>query len=346
MSFASMIGELQANVTGTDAAYAATLINEAWGDVRRLGGWSWQLQETGFTVPGALSTGTVTLTFGSPYVVGDSDAVAAWTTVGIGSQYGSLLTQRQFRSGGTSGAGTMYDIIAFDGVSTLTLNRPFSDPLTSLSAAVPTQEYFIYQPYIVAPVKDFRRWLTVYDIANCGSLNVRGDRKAIPGPGGDPQRQIFTNPGSLLALGQDSRGQGTATPSSTLGWERYELWPGPQNQFLYQAWFVRHGADLVNLTDELPIGIPESMVKAQARYRCYEQAEANKDPQNPRGSGADYRFLMGAALKQYETSLKQARLQDRDKCDIFFTTMHRFRGGISPTTFNPATGGVLSQVGI
>jgi len=32
--------------------------------------------------------------------------------------------------------------------------------------------------------------------------------------------------------------------------------------------------------------------------------------------------------------------------DIFITTMHRFRGGPAPTTFNPATGGVLSQVGI
>ena len=81
-----------------------------------MGGWSWQLFETGFTVPGALSTGTVTLQFGSYQVIGDANAVTAWTTLGIGSQYGSLLTQRQFRSGGVSGAGTIYDIIAFDGV--------------------------------------------------------------------------------------------------------------------------------------------------------------------------------------------------------------------------------------
>lgn len=340
---ADMINELQGNVVGVDAAYAKTLINEAWQDVRRLGGWSFQLAETGFTVPGQLSTGTVTLQFGSATVIGDANATAAWAT---GSQYGSLITQRQFRSGGVSGAGTMYDVIAYnptgDGsFATLTLNRPFTDPLTSLTAAVPTQQYMIYQPYIVAPVKDFRRWLTVYDIANCGSLNVRGDRRAIPGPGGDPQRQIFTNPGDILPLGADSR-----LNSSTLGWQRYELWPGPQNQFLYQAWFVRFGADLVNLSDTLPVGVPESLVKARARYRCYEQAEANKDPKNPRGAGADYRFLMGAADKQYAAELKQVRLEDRDKCDIFFTTLHRFRGGPNPTTFNPATGGVLSQVGV
>jgi len=331
-----MISELQGSVAGIDAAYARTLIQEAWADVRRIGGWSFQFGETGFTVPGALSTGTVTLQFGSASVIGDANAAAAWLTT---SQYGSLITQRQFRSGGLSGAGTMYDIIAFDGVNTLTLNRPFTDPLTVMTAPVATQEYMIYQPYIVAPVQGFRRWLTVFDIANSGWLFTRGDRREIGLA--DPQRQIFANPDRLLALGTDTR-----SGSSTSGWQRYELWPGPQNQYLYQAWYLHFGPDLVNNTDTLPDGIPESMIKARARARCYEQAEANKDPQNPRGAGADYRFLIGEANKTYAYELKQARLQDRDKCDIFVTTMHRFRGGPAPTTFNPATGGINAQVGI
>jgi hypothetical protein len=343
--FADMYMEIQGNVPGADVIYAQTLVREAWQDVRRLGGWSWQLEETGFTVPGLIGTGTVTLTFGSPFVVGDSDAAAAWLTPGIGSQYGSLLTQRQFRSGGTSGAGTMYDIIAFDGVNTLTLNRPFSDPLTSMNGTPVTgQDYSIYQPYIVAPRKNFRRWLSVYDIANSGWLFVRGDRREVGLS--DPQRQIFANPDRLLALGVDRRGYGTATPSSTLGWKRYELWPGPQNQYLYQAWFVTWGDPLVNATDELPPGIPESLVKARARYRYYEQAEANKDPKNPRGAGADFRFLMGAADKQYKAELLQCRLEDRDSCDIFVSTMHRFRGGPAPVTYDANTGGILAQVGV
>lgn len=335
-----MIGELEGNVAGVDAAYAKTLLQEAFQDVKRLGGWSWQFGQTGFTVPGSLSTGTVTLQFGSPTVTPDANALAAWNTPGIGSQFGSLLTQRQFRSGGVSGAGTMYDIVGFTG-GVITLDRPFADPLTSLTGPVAEQDYFIYQPYIVAPVKGFRRWLTVYDIANSGWLFTRGDRRAIPGPGSDPQRQIFANPDRLLAIGQDTR-----QSSSTPGWQRYELWPGPQNQFLYQAWYLWWGPELVNLSDELPIGIPESMIKARARYRCYEQAEANKDPKNPRGAGADFRFLMGAALKQYEAELKQARLEDKDKCNIFLSTMKRARGGPAPVTFDPATGGILAQVGV
>lgn len=331
-----MIFELMGSVPNIDAAYAKTLIQEAWSDVRRLGGFSWQFGETGFTVPGSLSTGTVTLQFGSDQVIGDANAASSWLTTSI---YGSLISQRQFRSGGTSGASTIYDIVAYDGVNALTLNRPFTDPLTSFSAPVLTQNYMIYQPYIVAPVPDFRRWLTVFDIANSGWITVRGDRREVGL--GDPQRQIFSNPGSLLALGIDVRQN-----SSTAGWQRYELYPGPESQYLYQCWYLREGADLVNLTDTLPIGIPESLIKARARVRCYEQSEANKDPQNPRGAGADYRFLMGAAEKQYKEELKQVRIEDRDRCDIFVHTLHRFRGGQYPATFNRSTGGIRDTVGV
>lgn len=340
MSLANMIFELTGNAPGIDAAYARTLIQEAWADVRRLGGWSWQLCETGFTVPGSFGTGTVTLQFGSDQVIGDANAAAAWLTPGIGSQYGSLITQRQFRSGGTSGAGTMYDIVAFDGVNTLTLNRPFTDPLTSFTAPVVNQKYMIYQPYIVAPVKDFRRWLTVLDMANSAWLWTRGDRREVSTVE-DPQRQIFANPDRLLALGQDGRAN-----SSTAGWERYELWPGPENQFLYQAWYERFGADLVALTDELPVPISEDLVKTRARLRAYEQAEANKNPANPRGAGADYRFLMGAANAEYEKKIKATRLRDRDACEMFNTTMTRIRGGSAPLPSTYANGILRGTVGV
>jgi hypothetical protein len=417
MALENMVYELQGSVPNMDAAYARTLINEAWQDVRRLGGWSFQFAESGFTVPGMLSTGTVTIQFGSPYITGDVNATTAWNTPGIGSIYGSVLTQRQFRSGGTSGAGSIYDIIAYGGngsvaygttatpgsgqtpgtytvnildtgngtgatasivvqsdgtvnapptiltiganymqpyitfaeggtpaqfilnqFGVLTLNRPFSDPLTSFTSLVTGQEYGIYQPYIVAPVKDFSRFLTVFDIANSGWLFVRADRRAVGRD--DPQRQIFANPDRVMSLGQDER-----VGSSTPGWERFEIWPGPQNQYLYQVWFLRFGADLVNLSDTLPVAIPESMVKAKARARCYEQAEANKDPQSVRGAGADYRFLIGAALAQYERELKYARLRDRDRVDIFNTRLSRAAAGPAPVTFNPATGAILAQVG-
>lgn len=334
-----MAAELQGNVPNIDAALARTLVQDAWGDVRRIGGWSWQYMQTGFTVPGLLSTGTVTLTFGSPLVTGNALASAAWATA---SQYGSLLTQRQFRSGGVSGAGTIYDILsvsfAVPTAAVITLDRPFSDPLSTMPGPLAGQAYSIYQPYIPAPVADFSRWLSVLDIANSGWLLTRGDRRQVNIA--NPQRQIFANPDRLLAIGQDSR-----VGSSTSGWERYELWPGPQNQYLYQAWFLRFGLDLIGDDATLPIGIPESLVKARARARCYEQAEANKDPQTSRGAGADFRFLMGAATKQYESELQFARLRDRDKADIFVHTLRRLQSGPAPTTAL-SSGAILGQVGV
>ena len=203
----------------------------------------------------------------------------------------------------------MYDIIAFDGVSTLTLNRPFTDPLTVMTAPDPAQKYMIYQPYIVAPVKGFGAGCPSSILQTLGGCSPVATGAKL---GLTILSVRFANPSALLALGTDTR-----LNSSTAGWQRYELWPGPQSQFLYQAWYLWSGPDLVLPTDTLPYGIPESLVKARARYRCYEQAEANKDASNPRGAGADYRFLMGAADKQYGAELKQARLEDRDKCDIF-----------------------------
>jgi hypothetical protein len=339
--FSDMWSEISGNVTNADQSYAKTLLNEAWEDVRRLGGWSFQFIQTGIAVPGLLGTGTVTLQFGNPVAIGDANATAAWATASI---YGSLITQRQFRAGGVSGAGTMYNVIGYDTTTyapfaALTLDRPFTDFLTSQTAPVTGQGYSIYQPYITGPCKDFRRFLSVLDIANAGWLWVRADRRSVDR--NDPQRQIFSNPDRLLPMGQDTR-----PGSSTAGWPMFELWPGPQNQFLYQVWGLRFGAPLVNPTDELPIGIPESMIKAKARARYYEQAEANKDPANPRGAGADYRFLIGVADAQYKRELKAARLEDRDKVDIFTSQMQRSGAGVSPTTYNSATGAINAQVGV
>jgi hypothetical protein len=57
---------------------------------------------------------------------------------------------------------------------------------------------------------------------------------------------------------------------------------------------------------------------------------------------------MGAAEKQYKEELKQARLEDRDKCDLFINTMQRQLGlyGYYPATYNSATGAVSAQVGV
>lgn len=332
MSLATMIAELRGCVPKYSAGLARTHIQNAWSDIRNMTGWSFQLFSGGFGTPGLTNAGSVTVTYGSDQVVGDAAASTAWLAASIPN---SLLTQQQFRVN----VGTIYNIIAFDGTSTLTLDRPYYDKSTGAN-----QGYSIYQPYIPAPYEDFLTWESVVDINNAIDLCANGAKKFRDyADNFDPQRQIFSNPGSLIAHGKDYRGAGTPNASATLGWQVWELYPQPQAQFAYQTWGTRKGADLVNLSDTLPQPITEHLVKALARVKAYEWAEANKDPRNPRGAGADFRFLMGGVAKEAAAQIKELRSQDRDAVDMFYSVMSRVKGYGYPTTFSPSQGTVSAN---
>jgi hypothetical protein len=322
-----MIGEMRGAVPGYSALLARTHIRNAWTDVRKMKGWSFQLCNGGFATPGLVNAGSATVTLGSPTVTGDAAASAAWLTA---STPISFLTQRQFRVG----ASTIYNIIAYDGVSTITLDRPWID--TSAGAGL---GYSIYQCYYPVPVQDFASWESVVDVNNCIDLCAGTAKKyVVQANQYDPQRQIFSNPGSIIPYQVDAR-----PGSSTLGWMMYELYPQPQSQYAYSTWYMRDGADLVNPTDTVPFPITEHLIKTLARVKAYEWAEANKDAANPRGAGADYRFLMGAAAAEAKDQLKQIRSEDRDRVDMWYTVMSRVSGYGYPATFNPATGMVNAR---
>jgi hypothetical protein len=341
VSLQTMIAEMRGAVPGYSALLARTHLREAWTDIRNMSGWSFQLGVGSFSTPGKVSSGTVTVQLGSTQVIGDADATAAWLTAGTPL---SLLSMRQFRIG----AGTIYNIIAYDDgtdtaganypFATLTLDRYYSDLTTNNSPQV-GNGYTIYQPYIATPVKEFEAWEGVCDTTNViwlATKPTKAERTRIDRA--DPQRQIFSNPGTLLINKIDDRPN-----SATLGYMLYELYPQPQAQYAYQTWYTWKGPDLALPTDTVPYPITEHVVKARARVKAYEWAEANKDPANPRGNGADYRFLIGAALAEYNASLKDIRLLDRDRVDMWSDTMTRITGFGPVSTFNPATGQVTAR---
>ncbi len=353
MAFSNMVAELRGCVSGYSALLSRVHINEAWRDIRNLKGWSFQLGTSAISTPGKVTQGTVTVQFGSTFIIGDATATAAWLTA---STPVSFLSQRQFRVG----AGTIYNIIAYDDgqtpfdipsgtgspnypFATLTLDRPYIDLInptpSPITTPVPTQGYSIYQCYYATPVKDFEAWENVTDVTNVIWLKCNAsyaDRIRIDRS--DPQRQIFSNPGIVLPYGVDSR-----PGSSTLGSMLYEWYPQPQAQYIYQTWFTRTGEDLVSPSDTLPYPITEDVVKSYARVKAYEWAAANVDPTNPRGNGADYRFLMSAAKAQGDTKIKEIRLLDRDRVDMWKSTMTRLSGWGAQATFDPSTGMVSSR---
>jgi hypothetical protein len=333
MSLITMGAELTGCAPGIDQDLAIIKIKEAWETIRKLRGWSFQFASGGFSTPAALRSGTVTINggFGGTTVTGDAVASALWNGA---SQYGSLVSQRQFRIGG----GTIYNIVALNNTNpsaiVITLDRAYTDPLTSYTAA---PGYLIYQPYLVVPVRGFTRWLAVRDMTNVRWLNIDADyQDRRTTDKADPQRQLYTQPLMLLPYQTDQR-----AGSPTIGWFQYEMYPQPTSQYAYQTWYAWDGPDLVNPNDVLPSAITENMVKCLARVGCYEHAEANKDPQNPRGAGGDFRFLMGAAQKQYESEKQVCRTKDLELVNMFMATFSRIGSPAPFSTYNPQTG-VLS----
>lgn len=330
MSLQTMAYELTGRVPNLDIDLAVTMVRDAWGSVRKLRGWSFQLGQGGFAAPAQYANGTVSITYGGTTITGDSVASAGWATL---SQAGSLITQRQFRIGG----GTIYNIVKADfttpTAAVLTLDRPFIDYQANTSGL----PYIIYQPYYAAPVNNFIRWLAIRDMTNVRWLNVNADydtRRATDMA--DPQRQIYAPPLVVLPLSTDQR-----AGSSTAGYMLYELYPQPSTQIVYQTWYEWEGADLVNPTDTLPEPITEKLVKCQALMDAYGMAEGNKNPENPRGAGADFRFLVGQYQAMYAEELKACRVNDRERVSLFSATMSRLGSPAPFSTWNPATG-VLS----
>lgn len=269
--------------------------------------------------PGAGATASITVT-----PAGTVTAPPEIITPGSGYVNPYII----FAQGGTPA------VFTFAQFGVLTLDRPYYDTTAGSDLG-----YSIYQCYYAVPVKDFQAWESTVDINNAIDLCASGARKYREmADMFDPQRQIFANPGTWIPYQIDTR-----PGSSTLGFLLMELYPQPQAQFAYQTWFTRLGEDLVNLQDTLPFPITEHVVKALARVKAYEWAEANKDPMNPRGNGADFRFLMGAAAKEAAAQLKEIRSLDRDRVDMWYSVMSRVQGYGYATTFNPATGMVSSN---
>ena len=54
-------------------------------------------------------------------------------------------------------------------------------------------------------------------------------------------------------------------------------------------------------------------------------------------------FAMGAAAKEAAAQLKEIRMEDRDRVDMWYTVLNRVKGLGVVTTFNPNTGFVRSN---
>lgn len=264
---------------------AEKMVQDAWRKIRDSRQWGFLRVEGSLDVPDLISTGTVTATQFSTSVVGDAAAGAAWAAVTL-----PLLTLRQFRLAAGS---PIYNITAFDGSVTLTLDRAY----TGATAAASTYE--IYQCYYKTPVKDFLRWRSLHNPLQGYRFRRRNlHRKQEEINRRDPQRGSSGTPMWAAAY-----------KHSIDGYPLFELWPHPtsaSNSLMCVA--QRRGVDL-GATEDCPEAIPADLLAVATRLQAYEWALAN----NKSGTkGPEWSRLISVATQDYEGTLKRARVQDEE----------------------------------
>lgn len=313
MSFITMSKSLaQGEIPGISLELAKTKINEALEKIYDETSYSFQSKQGGWLIPGLVaSTGTVTVTPYSATVIGDAVASSAWAAVAANPG----LTQLQFRNPSYA----LYDIIAYDTTShapfgTLTLDRPWMEPVTGSG-----QSYYIYQAFFTVPVQDFRTFVDIRDTTNGDYVSwtdVSQDDLSLL----DPQRVVFgpALPTFAVPLGIDTR-----TGSATLGWLRYEVWPHILSLYPLSFSYKRRGPALVNPGDTVQYPITEELVIWRAKEVLYQYKEAQKGENMQRGSGADWRFLAEAAGAEYKECLKKIRAIDANLHRDFVTKPKR-----------------------
>jgi hypothetical protein len=326
--------ELRGTVPKIAFSYTKTLINRAWEDLRRQSLWSFQLFEGQWIAPPQVaSTGTATTTQGSTLVNLDATATAAVNALAVSQPY-SLITQRQFRIS----SGGIYNIWGYNptgnsGNGQLILDRWYGEP------SLTNSQFSIFQCYYVptvanSPITDFRAWISVRDMQNFTDLfTERYTMRQIDAM--DPQRTWYGIPSDVVPYQDDQN------PSSpTYGSLMFFLWGLPTFNINYQLYGVRGGMPLSNPADTLPYAVGQDVVMAKAKYYAYEWAEANKDS-TPRNSGPDFKFLMGAANKEYDILFRKYRQLDRDRVDNWFAVRDRSLWAKYYAFFN-SQGGVAS----
>jgi len=246
MAFADLTAELVGTVPRISALHAQQVINRAWDRVRDSRLWSFHfVSDAQLFVPFGITAGSVTATFDSKTVVADAAAAAALNAVAIANPPLAspvLGVGRQLRVGSTNGistpTGPNYNIVAWDGINTLTIDRPYGE-FTVTRAPYQVLKCY-YAPPAPPPFIDLEpdlRFVRYQVISN------RNAGYSIFGP------NLYWSQAQLNAIDPQRGGQGDAYimanyGHNSLGQPVMELYPNPVNFTTYYATYWTRWQDL------------------------------------------------------------------------------------------------------
>ena len=235
---------------------ATDFLRDAWRKLaNRKRAWSWLTATSQMVFPNEMTTGTVTVTLNSNQVVGDATASAAWTAALVGLQ---------FRIGVNA---PIYTVIAFDGVSTLTLDQVWG---STTQAAI---GYEIYAAYQTMPA-DFVSFQTCWDPSLAWRLwantITQADLNML-----DPQRATSGNPYACVFRDFDPTGL-TSPPRA-----RYEIWPHRKSAYVLPFIYVKQFVDVDDSTFTLPYLIQGDILVQGALAEVAQWPGPDLDHRNP-----------------------------------------------------------------
>ena len=240
MASQDSIRELLGTVPKLPATHAGQILNRAWGRFRDCRLWSFNvIADAQWWVPKAITTGSVNCTYQSPTVTVTSSAtIAAFNALAgvtppIGNA-GVLGTGRQIKIGSTSsltsGTGPCYNIVNWDGIGSLTLDKPFGE------ATQTGAQYTLLRAYYAAPPAPFGALPNGYDATFIRPLTATNRVTGYTIRG----KKLYWTQAQLNAIDPQRGGQGDAYIVSSygrnsLGQPVFELYPNPVNQATYSV---------------------------------------------------------------------------------------------------------------
>lgn len=246
---------------------------------RRTWSWGWVFGE--FLFNNVYTTGTVTVTFNNPNVVGTG---TNWTTA---------LQGRQFRTGSQS---PIYTVLTVNSATSLTLSLDGATVAQWGSNSATNVVYQIYNAYQTVPA-NFKELISVVDPQMNWRLRTNVSRYEIDTI--DPQR---SNTGVSYAVVDASYTAGTSpTPLA-----RLEFWPHQLSQYVLPYTYSSQPPDLQDPNAILPRIIRGDVVLEGALSRCAEWPGPSVDNPNPYFN-LNLAVMHGA---RYERMLAELEMRD------------------------------------
>lgn len=325
MSYLSMTTALQGDIPGVARKQAQSALRRALTKIYQDRSWSFQTAYAGWLAGKVLLTnGTFTVTQYTDQVIADATATALIAGL-VGRPF---ITELQYRDPQRS----PYNIVGIDNdvnapFTTLTLDRLWMEPTSG-----PGQPYMIYQCYFPAPVENFRGFQEIRDTTDASRIDYWSKSQASLALD-DPQRLVFGTPGYCVEWGPDLR-----PGSSTYGFRLYELWPQQLSLVPYSFGYEYDGPMLTLPTDRVPYPLTEELLMWRAKEELYDYAEANKDPKQERGTGANFQYLSTKAHAQYAEILTKVTAVDANLRNDLQTQVDSFAGPWGQDPYSTRTG--------